>query len=110
MTDDVHRLSATLIFDLEDRYARTPGIRARHLRPIGPGTFSLVGQMVGGGRQDFERPWELSVTRNPSGYHLFFGTIRLPHSTTHQATLSAGTYVVRVETRFYQQAEREDIE
>src|SRR5712691_1374694 len=110
MAYELHRLSATLIFDLEDSYARNRGVRGRHPRPIGPVTFFLVGQMLGGGRQDFAQPLALSVTRNPSGYHLFFGTLELPDGTTYQAALSAGTYVVRVESRFYQQAELEDIE
>jgi hypothetical protein len=106
---ELRRQTAILIFDLEDRYARERGVRGRHPRPIGPIKLCVVGRMVGGVRQVIDPSLELVVRRNASGYHLFFGVVRLPDGTSHEAALAAGTYVVRVESRFYQWAEREDI-
>lgn len=109
ITHELHRLSATAIFDLEDQYARERGIHGPHPRPVGPVKFCLVGRMVGGARQDFDVPRELIVRRNPSGYHLFFNVVRFPDGQTRQSALGDGVYVVRVESRFYQWSEREDI-
>jgi hypothetical protein len=106
---ELRRQTATLIFDPEDRYARERGVRGSHPRPIGPIKFCLVGRMVGGSRQDFDRPLKLVVGRNASGYYLFFGAIRLADGTSRRDVLADGMYVVRVESRFYQWAEREDI-
>ena len=104
ITYEFRRLSSSLIFDLEDRYAREErGVRGPHPRPMGSVTFSVVAQVVNGVRQDLPRPLELVTQRNPSGYHLFFGTVRLqPDRALRQGTLADGTYVVRVESDFYQ--------
>jgi hypothetical protein len=82
----------------------------------------VVGQIVNGDRQDLDKPLELVVRRNPSGYHLFFGLVRLPNGRTHRSYLADGTYVdsatrraylddgkyvVRVESRYYQPVEQE---
>ncbi len=107
---ELRQQTATLIFDLEDRYARERGVWGRHPRPIGPLKFCLVGQMVNGVRQDIDPPLELTIRRNTSGYHLFFNVVRLPDGTSRQGFLADGTYVVRIESRFYQWAEREDID
>ena len=103
------RLSATLIFDLEDAYARRRGVRGPHPRPLGEPRLRLLGEMVGGVRQDFERRLELLLTANPSGYHLFRGKVRLDDGSRRHFELGDGTYVVEVESDFYQTAVRSDV-
>lgn len=110
MTVERRRLAATLIFDLEDVYARERAVRGLHPRPIGPLRFRLVGEVVAAVRQDFDEPLEMLVTTNPSDYHLFYGEVRLADGQRRRIELAAGTYVVAIESDFYQGAEREDIE
>lgn len=113
---------ASQVFDLEDAYARERKVRGRHPRPIGPVRLYVVGRMANGDRQDLHKPLELVVRRNPSGYYLFFGLVRLPNGRTHRSYLADGTYVdsatrrsylddgkyvVRVESRYYQPVEQE---
>ena len=94
---------AILVFDLEDKFARDQGIRGLHPRPIEPISFGLVSQTPGnGGPQHlFEPPWELQIKRNPSGYHLFFDTVRLPNGALRQAQLPGGEYQIRLESSIY---------
>jgi hypothetical protein len=103
------RLTATAIFDLEDRYARELRVGETHPRPFGAVNIYLLGRMVDGQRMDFPEPIKLKVRNNPSGYLLFFGRVQGPDDVVRDAGLQ-GTYVVRVESQFYQQAERDDIE
>lgn len=107
ITYEFRRLAASLIFNPEDRYAREErGVRGPHPRPIGPVTYRVVGQVVNGARQDLPEPLELVTQRNASGYHLFFGTVRLqPEGALRQGVLADGIYVVRVESDFYQPLE-----
>jgi len=107
-TLEFRRLAATLIFDLEDAFARQRGVNGPHPRPSGKINFSVVGTMVAGARQPITPPLPLKVLANPSGYHLFFGTsaLRGPQRST---SLPAGQYVVRVDSDFYQRSERTDI-
>ncbi len=102
-------LMPTMLFDLEDRYARERGVRGLHPRPIEPVTFWLVGQIVGGNRQEFDRPLPMTIVRNPSGYHLFFGAVKQSTGADRRLTLADGTYIVRVQSLFYQTIERADI-
>jgi hypothetical protein len=51
----------------------------------------------------------MAVTRNPSGYDLFFGELAEDTGKTVRAGLADGTYIVRVDSRFYQPAERDDV-
>jgi hypothetical protein len=107
---ELRRQSATLIFNVEDRYARERGVRGRHPCPIGPLRFWVIGQMVNGVRQSLTPPWEIIMRRNDSGYHLFFGDVRWPDGTLHQNGLPSATYVVRVESDYYQPREFTDIQ
>jgi hypothetical protein len=102
---ELYRLKAVQIFDLEDHYAREQAGRGRHPRPFGPIKFYAVGQVVNLSRRDFYEPLELVVQRNPSGYHLFFGVIRLPNGEKRRSYLADGTYMIRVESRYYQRDE-----
>ncbi|MBV9960428.1 MAG: carboxypeptidase regulatory-like domain-containing protein [Acidobacteria bacterium] len=109
---EIRRLSASLIFDLEDRFARARGVRGPHPRPIEPIRFFVTAEIIGGVggiRQDFVRPLELVVQRNPGGYYCFFGTVRMPDGSTRRGALAPGAYAVRAESRFYQRVEREDV-
>jgi hypothetical protein len=105
---EIRRLAPTLIFDLEDRYARDRAVRGPHPRPVGPVRIRLVGRMVLGSRQDFPVPFDLLTPTNASSYHLFFGDERRAGG-RRRLDLAAGTYVVRVESAFYQVVEREDV-
>jgi|GEM_PF-2660272 len=109
-------LAATLIFNLEDSYARERlGPRA-HPRPYEPLRFFLVARLSPGPREDYTPPRELAITRNPSGYHLFFGEELLPSNSrnrlagrsraTRRLDLAPGTYLVRVTSPLYQTEER----
>lgn len=109
MTVERRRLAATLVFDLEDVYSRERAVRGPHPRPIGSLRFRLVGEVIAGVRQDFDEPRDLLTSANPSGYHLFFGAVRLGKGQWRRIDLAAGIYVVAVESDFYQLAEREDI-
>lgn len=106
---EIRGLSATLIFDLEDRFARARGVRGPHPRPFEPVKFFATAEIVGGARQEFARPLELVVKRNSLGYHCFFGAVKHPDGSIRRGALTDGTYAVRAEGRFYQRVEREDI-
>lgn len=106
---DVRRLAPELVFDLEDRYARDRAVRGPHPRPVGPVRILLAGKVVLGVREDFPLPFELVTTRNASGYHVFFGEDRPPGGGRRRMGLADGIYVVRVESDFYQVAERDDV-
>jgi hypothetical protein len=94
---------AILVFDLEDRFARNQGVRGLHPRPIEPIRFYLVSQTPGNGglQRKFEPPWEMQMTRNPSGYHLFFDTVKLPNGALRQAQLATGELQVRLQSPVY---------
>ncbi len=100
---------AGAIFDLEDRFARDRAVRGKHPRPMGALRYYLVGQVIGGSRQDFASPMELMVVRNTSGYDIFFERIKLATGSRFRNTIEDGIYVLRVESDFYQIVEREDI-
>lgn len=96
---------AVQIFDLKDHYMRERGVQGPHPRPIEPILFYAMGQVVGGDRQLFAAPQRLVIRRNPSGYHLFFGTVRLAGGEVRSAFQTDGIYIVRVESRYYQPLE-----
>lgn len=106
---ELRHLTATLVFDLEDAYARRRGTRGLHPRPIGPVDYRLLGRVVGGVRQDFDHPLPLVIRRNPSGYDLCFGQVELPGHTCRR--VPEGTYALRITSpyAFYQPIEQEDI-
>jgi hypothetical protein len=104
--------NVTIVLDAEDAYARELGIHGRHPRPIGQVRFFVMGQMVAGVRKDFEEPLELLPVRNPSGYQLFFDSVRRPDGQVRQTEFPDGTYVLSVETPdtcFYQHMFRNDL-
>jgi len=102
-------LDATLVLDLEDAYARDRGVGGPHPRPIGATRLLLAGEVVGGVRRNFPEPFALEARRNSDGYELFFGRYRLPDGRV-VTSLPPGRYVVRVESDFYQRAERADVD
>jgi hypothetical protein len=106
---EFRRLAATLIFDLEDAFARQRGVNGPHPRPSGGLSFSVVGTMLGGVRQPITPPLQLKVLANPSGYQLFFGAAAAQNQSARSAGLSPGQYVVRVDSDFYQRVERTDV-
>jgi hypothetical protein len=101
-----HRLSATLIMNLEDEYAR--GLAGQGFpRPIEPLEFFLVGRYSSAGTlTTFPTPIQLDVRLNPSGYHLFFDRERLGPGRTRRLFLTEGDYQIRVTSPHYQVAER----
>jgi hypothetical protein len=106
---ELRHLTAALIFDLEDGYARRRGVRGLHPRPIGPLVYRLLGRAQDGGTERFEPPLDLRVRRNPSGFDLFFGLVELPDGT--RRTLADGVYALRISSpyQYYQPVELENI-
>lgn len=96
-------LRAVWVFDLVDAVARDQRRNGSHPRPIEPIRFYLTGQASGQGRlpQELKPPWELVMTRNPSGFHLFYDAVKLPNGNIRQVALPDGTYDIRVEGRGY---------
>jgi hypothetical protein len=99
-------VTAVRVFDVVDRFAELLGTQGRHPRPVDPVRFWLLGRAVPDGRVELDPPLELETWRNDSGYHLFFGQLRRPQGEAAVADLSAGTYVIRAESRSYQPWER----
>lgn len=106
---DMRTLSATAVFDVEDRYARERGVRGPHPRAIAPLRFRAVARITGGGRVDMDPELELDVVRNASGFDLFYGSAGAA-GTRERRRLDDGTYAVRVLSRgVYQPVERADV-
>lgn len=107
MARELRHLTATLILDAEDAYARARGTGGRHPRPIGSVDYDLVGRLAAGQRVRFAQPQRLILVRNPSGYDLFFGEARV--GDTQRTEVTPGDYVVRAvsPTARYQPSERE---
>lgn len=112
-------LRVVLIFDLEDVYARDQRYSGPHPRPGGPLKFWLVGQVVNGAPTPWPEPLEMVVVENPSGYHLFFGEVRMSADEVRQTGRAqpnarrielAGRYMVQVTGQGYQSVRRDDIE
>jgi hypothetical protein len=109
-------LTATLIFNLEDSYARERLGPRTHPRPFEPLKFWLLARLAPGVREDYEPPREMIVKLNTSGYHLFFGDEKRPDSATRRdeprqasvrrVDLAAGTYLIRVTSPLYQTVEQ----
>jgi hypothetical protein len=101
---DIRHTSAVAVLDLVDRYARDRRVWGRRPRPLGPVTVDLVADVAGGVRVPRVPPVRLLLTRNPSGYELFFGAAVGPAGTEARLDL-AGTHVLRVRSPRYQAAE-----
>ena len=101
-------LSASLIFDLEDGYARRRGMRGPHPRPVGPLSYRVLGRVRNGVLEPFAPMTTLRVRRNPSGYDLSFGVIELPDRT--RRTLADGRYAIQITSppAYYEPVERDD--
>jgi len=103
---EVRRLTATAVFDLEDRYARDRGVWGSRPRPIEPVTIHVLADVVAGAPVPRVPTPELVLTRSPGGYHLFFGLVRTPPDDRLDRLRLPRSYVVRVESPFYQSTER----
>jgi hypothetical protein len=103
---ELRRYTATLIFDLEDRFARERGARGPHPRPVEPLKFLVTAKGVGPGKTEFEPPLELIVQRNAGGYHVSHNMVRLKDGTVLKRALAEEVYDLRVEGRFYQSVEQ----
>lgn len=108
-------LSAVLILSLEDAFAREWLGPASQPRPYEPLRFWLVGRELGGVAETFD-PVPLEVTRNASGYHLFFGRAQATggagqrprpggYSPGRLLDLPPGVYTLRITSPYYQTLE-----
>ncbi len=102
---EVRRLSATLVFDLTDSFAKSRGTRGQFPRPFEPLKFLATAKIVGPNREEFQPPLELIVQRNGNGYHVFHNLIKRPDGTVIKKALADGRYDFRVESNFYQPAD-----
>jgi hypothetical protein len=97
---------AIQIFDLQDEYAQARWPLAGPVRPIGPVRLLLIERIQGGQAVTFERPLELRLKRNASGFDLFFGEVREVREAARPdeawRRLADGKYTLRVETPLYQ--------
>jgi hypothetical protein len=109
-------LQALLILSLEDVFARTRLAPDAHPRPFEPLQFFLIQQQVGGVVTSFDPPVLLKMSRNSSGYHLFFGREKAINDPRHPGTidqaqagrllrLPAGRYTLRITSPLYQTME-----
>jgi hypothetical protein len=105
-----HTLTAILILDLEDAFARSRGRPGDHPRPFEPLRFFLIEQDLSGTLTAFDPPIELEMIRNPSGYHLFLGRKILRGTrgeiSTRILELSPGKYTLRVTSPLYQTVQK----
>jgi hypothetical protein len=91
-----------MVFDIVDAFAqsrRNPGAVPRPLEPLEFWLTARNGQTV-------DPPIPLAMTRNPSGYHIFFGERLLPDKKKQDLNLPAGNYTLQIRSLFYQLAEQ----
>jgi hypothetical protein len=100
-------ITPTLIFNVEDAFARERLGGGSHPRPFEPLRFLLVARLTPGPREAYMPEKELAVTRNSSGYHIFFGEERLVGGSLRRLELLAGTYLIRVTGQLYQTLQRQ---
>jgi hypothetical protein len=93
------------IFDVTDAYAGQQAMHGPHPLPIGPIKFLVLGQEVAGQAQRWKTPLEIVTVRTPSGFHVHFGVVQLPGGERRRSYLADGTYLVRVESAYYQPVE-----
>jgi hypothetical protein len=91
---------ADLIFDIVDGYARGRGMGDPDPRPVEPLYFYVIARVVNGVKEPMD-PCELVVTRNQSGYHIFYGTVKMPDGAIWEKVLAPGRYIVLIDTRRY---------
>src|SRR5260370_41431945 len=102
---EIRRHTATLIFDLEDRFARERGVRGPHPRPFEPLQFLVTAQGAGVNRREIKPPLEMVMERNGGGYHVFNNIIKHPDGSLRQRALADDTYDLNVKSSFYQRLE-----
>lgn len=108
--DERRTLAAIRVFDLEDAFARDRRLGGPHPRPFEPIRFSLLGGTMAGVETRFDPPLSLVVRRNGSGYHLFFGRVRLADGTIVQQPLPEGAYRLRIESGLYRPTELANVD
>lgn len=95
---------AKFIFDVTDAYARDRGVFGLNPRPLEPLSYRFVARLTPAGAVPLEKPFDLMVQENPSGYHLFFGEIRLPDGRFINLG-PEGQYKLQIKSQFYQRVE-----
>ncbi|MBK9749027.1 MAG: hypothetical protein IPO91_19930 [Chloroflexi bacterium] len=86
-------LTARLLFDIWDDYALRVGPQQSRILPKGPLDFALIAY----DGAPLPQPIQLVMTRNASGYYLFFGQVRLSSGDQrNQGLLPDGPYRLRV--------------
>jgi hypothetical protein len=102
-TFEFRTLTATLVFDLTDEFAKIRGTRGPFPRPIEPIRIFATARVT----PDpvvFNPPLQLIVQRNGIGYHVFHNSMKRSDGTVVKKALISGTYDLRVEGDFYQPA------
>ena len=103
-------LTALLVLDLEDAFARSRGRPGEHPRPFEPLRFFLIESDIRGTVTKFDPPVELEMMRNGSGYHMFFGQQKIygtrGEKSTRTLDLPPGKYTVQVTSPLYQTASK----
>ncbi len=99
---------ATLILDLQDRFARDRGIAGPHPGPIGQVRFFLVALTDAVTRVSvtLPAPLEMVVTPNISGFHLFFGKVVSADGSLRKMPAEGWPWTIRVVSDYYQAAEQ----
>ena len=98
----LRRVSA--VFDLTDAYLADRGTAGEHPRPVGRVRFFLTARWDGDVCTPLRRPIELLTTRNPSGFHLFYGRIVVDGSVRLGPEDGTYTVAVRSDDGSYQEA------
>ncbi|WP_086930812.1 carboxypeptidase-like regulatory domain-containing protein [Agarilytica rhodophyticola] len=101
----IHQKSATAIFALEDRFKRDQGTQGRRPQPFGDIAFYLTGQTTAASFTAFSEPRKLAITRNPSGYYMFFNKYYMGER-SYQHNYE-GIYRLRIVSQFYQVHEQD---
>lgn len=105
-----HSQTAQLLFDIWDSYAALIGPQQSRLTPKGTLVFELIERQDAQGFVRLVSPIRLVVMQNPTGYYLFFGSVRLSRNDARNDQLvPPGTYRLRIShpDGFYQTVVRE---
>jgi hypothetical protein len=93
---------------LIDGWARDQGLWGPAPLPLGRTSYFLFAAVdAAGNEREFPHPTRLIVTRNASGYDLFFGHVCPPDKIRRRGWLPDGTYRLRVESDYYQRFEQQ---
>jgi hypothetical protein len=102
-TFEFRTLTATLVFDLTDEFAKIRGTRGPFPRPFEPIRIFATARVTPDPTV-FNPPLELLVQRNTNGYHVFHNSLKRSHGVVVRKALRDGEYDLRVEGDFYQPA------